>query len=174
MPASSTLVSLEDVKRWSKRLAKNNPAFTSLSQAQSAVADMLGHASWQALSRFYSQPPTTRQVVPPNSDPLFGPLLDLLNTRYPTLNAQMVEVLAIESEEIDGGIGDIQEKAREYEDQGYFREDALEKAMGDLTVKIHPPPGHTLIRVRDAKNKATLLIVSHEDYKKCMPAPTSQ
>lgn len=54
MPASASLVTFEHAKDWAKRLKKATPSFSSLSQAQEAVAKMLGHASWHALSAFYA------------------------------------------------------------------------------------------------------------------------
>ena len=178
MPASTSLVSLDHAKHWARRLAKAQPAIASLAQAQEAVAQMLGHASWHALTRFYDTPATANAVVAADTietdnprDPLFAPSLRLINTKHPGLNAQMVEVLAIETDEIEGGGSQLQETRREFEGQGYYSDDALDKAIEQLSVRIHAPPGHSMIRVRDAQDKATLVVVSHEDYRRVMPAP---
>lgn len=181
MPASNSLVTLDHAKHWAKRLAKTKPTISTLAQAHEAVAGMLGHASWHALSQFYSagDAPATEGATDANSscdnaaakDPLFAPLLALINRRYPGLNAEMVEVMAIESEDIEGGGDAIEMRKRELEDEGYFSEDALGKAIEELTVRTHAPPGHSMIRVRDGNNKATLVVVSSEDYLRAMPMP---
>lgn len=179
MPASNSLVTLGHAKHWAKRLAKTKPTISTLAQAHEAVADMLGHASWHALSQFYDAAEAAAanaNCASDNSaakDPLFAPLLALINSRYPGLNAEMVEVLAIESDDIEGGGEAIEQRKRELEDQGYFSEDALGKAIEELTVRTHAPPGHSMIRVRDGNKKATLVVVSREDYLRAMPMPKS-
>lgn len=181
MPASSNLVSLDHAKKWAKRLTKAPGNTLSLAQAQETVAHMLGHASWQALTRFYDTS-LTPQTVAENSamtqDPgqgsLFSPLLGLINARYPTLHACEVEVLAVETDEIEGGGSDLLDAFREFERDGYFPEDAVMKAVEKLSVRVHAPPGHSMIRVRDGQGKATLVIVSSDDYRRVMPDPTSR
>ena len=160
MPASAALVSLENAKDWAKRLAKHQSC--PLSQAQASVAAMLGHASWHALSQFYSRQAEAQTAPEPPAasesyEALVARQLKQINTTYPGLNAVAIEAMGMDLNETFMGYEAIVEAARANDYDGYFLEDAVSKALEDHCVESHGPPGHLLVRVRDAQGKAFLV-----------------
>lgn len=163
MPASNTLVSLDQAKDWAKRLTKTNASLTSLSASQEAIAIMLGHASWHALTAFYAP------KLPTGEDETFEEQmarnLKAINTLYPNLNAVSVEVLARETDEIDATSDELYERVRELENEGYFPEGAMDMAMKEMTTRVYAPPGHLMLRVLDAEGKAFMTVVDSNRYR---------
>lgn len=173
MPASPSVVELNQAKAWAKRLLKATPALESLSQAQEAVAKMLGHASWHALVAFYAhRKPSERDASPHtphtssrNPDDAFSGVLRLINERFPGINATVVETLAHESEEVETGQAEIIDRFFDLERSGHFPEYALEMALKESTQSVHAPPGHLMVRVRNQNNKAMMVVLGVEEYR---------
>jgi hypothetical protein len=156
MPASTQTVSFDQAKDWSRRLHKAVPALRKLSAAQAAVASMLGHADWHALTRFYQVP---TYAPDPALDPIEQELAEV-RARYPGLKAQQVEVLAIELDEIEGRPEEIIEHARQLEyDQGMFASDALEQALEQAACTVYPPPGYRFVRVIDDQDRRVMTLL---------------
>ena len=168
MPASPALVSLDHAKDWAKRLQKAVPSLSGLAQAQEAVALMLGHAHWHALTSFYAPVPIPEKAETEGDyEALYQ---SVISNRHPELGDVRVEVMAYEMTELreDGADGLIA-RAKELENDGYFQEDALAMALEENTVTSHAPPGHMLVRVRDPSDKAFWLCLSQQDL-----APTKR
>lgn len=172
MPASSTLVTLDDAKGWAKRLHKHQPDST-LAKSQEAVAAMLGHSCWHALTRFYkAQAPANPAPDPePKSssesyDEWLEETLGRINRTYPGLNATQVEVLAHETTEFEASSDELYEKMRHYDWEGYSPDAALEMAFDELAVTVKAPPGHLIMRVRTADDTAYLVTVGTSPHPK--------
>lgn len=97
-------------------------------------------------------------------DDMMQAALEAINRKYPTLNGAVVEVIAHETDELECSPSELPDKARELENEGYFSDDAFMKALEDSTVALKAPPGHFMIRVRDAKGQAYMTIQSAEEY----------
>lgn len=172
MPAQTHLVSLDHAKDWAKRLVTFPLPIDRLARAQQAVALMLGHASWHALERFHqdarqeapARAPSPLEAPPAPTDMLAG-LTAFLNRRYPGLNAEEVEELALDVDLCKGTPECIAERTRELENEGYFSEDALGKALEELTLRVRLPPGHMMVRVRQADGGTTMMLVPSEEYE---------
>lgn len=184
MPASTTTVSLDQAQDWARRLLKATPALSSLSAAQTAVATMLGHASWHALTAFYK--PSAPAASPSSKSPSgpgelicvveAGPrqsmedsmagYLAAINAKYPGLNAIQVEVLAHETDEMEFGPDELIERARQVEyDKGMGFEDALSEILEECQTRIYAPPGHMMIRVECANGRRAMTVMSAEEYR---------
>ena len=150
MPASNALVSLDHAKDWAKRLSKHQSC--PLSQAQTAVAAMLGHASWHAMCQFYSNQAATPEPVASSPaeresfDELQARQLKKINADYPGLNAVAIEAMGFDLNETFMGYEDIVERARAHEYEGYFFDDAVSKALEEQCVNSYSPPGHLFAR----------------------------
>lgn len=101
---------------------------------------------------------------PPPFDDMMQAALDTINRKYPGLNGTFVEVIAHETEELECGPDELADKVRELEDEGYFPEGAMDKALEDNTTTLKAPPGFLMIRVRDANNQAYMTVISSEEY----------
>ena len=173
MPASASLVSLDQARDWARRLHKATPAFGGLAKAQEAVAVMLGHASWHALVAFYQH----RSPAPPvrgsaKSDPLgeaMNHCLAAVNARYPGLEATCVEVIANEIEEFAADATQLMEAAYEMERaERLFFSDAISEVLEKAQITIHAPPGHVLLRVARANGQKSWVTLPSRDYAKTL------
>lgn len=176
MPASTQTVSLDQAKDWSRRLHKATPAVGKLSDAQAAVATMLGHVDWHALTRFYQAPlPVPAAILDAASqDPLEQELVEI-RARYPGLKAEQVEVLALELDEIEGRPEEIMERARELEyDEGMFSSDAMEQALQEAACTVLPPPGHRFVRVLDDQGQRVLTLLPFSTVPRPSPVQPSE
>lgn len=163
MPASNQTVSLDQAKDWARRLHKAAPGLGRLSSAQAAVAVMLGHVDWHALTRFYQDQDAT--------DPSTAPVsfsegdwehqeLEMINRMHPGLNATSVEMLAVELDEIDGSPEDIVARARELEyEERMFTADAFTQALQEASVVVRPPSGHRFVRVLDDQGRRHMVLL---------------
>ena len=172
MPASASLVRLEHAKTWAKRLLKASPALGTLSACQEAVARMLGHANWHAMEAYYSnqepgsvQPVVQAQPSPGGLDEMFEGVVNLINQRFPGVQATSVQMLAHEMEEMRAEPEEINERSRQLEDEGHFPEDALAMALKQFTTRIHAPTGYLMVRVRNIQGDSILTLMDVQEYR---------
>lgn len=168
VPASPSLVSLDHAKDWAKRLLKGAPSapIATLAHAQDAVAHMLGHASWHALSQFYRPQATAPSDGPAaDFDAWSEATLGVLNAAYPGLGAVTVESLATDTVEGELDATTLQDRARDLQNEGYFHDDAFHLAVEQLSVPVKAPPGHLLVRVRNAQGDAYLVTLDSRTYR---------
>lgn len=178
MPANASLVTLDQAKDWSKRLLKAAPALGSLSQAQQAVAAMLGHASWHALDRFYAAPawPSPAPVTPAaaeRSDPL-ARTVALLNARHPHLQATDVEVVAHAVVELNANVDELARRADELVYEGCDTQDAWCQAVEEHSRELQAPPDHLLVQTSDEHGQRRLLTVDLASYRATSPPVPSR
>lgn len=179
MPASNKIVTIENARDWARRLQKNTPALSKLSDAQKAVASMLGHASWYALNNFYknqesSQTPMVNSTAPVEKtkekasltfDEFNENALAIINERYPDLKAQSIQEMASQFEYINGDANDIINLAQEIEtNEDYSYSDSLEEALERNQVKIHMPKGNLLYRVICENGQHSFVLFTSADY----------
>ena len=149
MPASDSLVSLDHAKDWAKRLLKHQAgsSLDTLAKSQEAVAVMLGHASWHALTRFYqhqkpvSPTPSDASAESTPFDAWMKESLEQANAAYPGLQATQVEMLAHDITDCEATGDELYESMRRFEDEGYFPEAALDLAFKEAAVEVKAPPG---------------------------------
>ena len=179
MPASDSLVSLDHAKDWAKRLLKHQAgsSLDTLAKSQEAVAAMLGHASWHALTRFY-QNQVPEEAVPspgpaaevPPFDVWMKESLDQVNAAYPGLKATQVEMLGHDITECEAAGDELYEAMRRFEDEGYFPDAALDLAFKEVALEVKAPPGHLLVRVRTADQTAYMVTLKSQPK----PAPSQK
>lgn len=167
MPATHDTVSLDQAKDWARRLHKNTPSIGKLSDAQKAVASMLGHADWHALGRFYEN----NQDGPRPDDKVGDDELRRINKLYPGIKAATVEVLAIEFDELDRTVDEIMARSYEIESEGAFTRDAIEEALEESVSIVRPPPGHIFVRVVDENGRRVMTLLPSRPAPKVAPKP---
>lgn len=169
MPASASLVTLDHAKDWAKRLKASSSAFATLSEAQKAVATMLGHASWHALIAFYGRQSSFQEVPSKHpaldSESPFPGVLSLINSRFPGIDAVEVEVLACETDEIETDADTLVDRIADLDGEGYFPETAIQAALKEMTQTVYAPPGFMMVRVRGSSGKAFQVLVGVKDYQ---------
>jgi hypothetical protein len=172
MPASVNLVSLDHAKDWAKRLLKHGQGVHTLAQAHAAVAVMLGHASWHALDRHYANqaapPPLVAPTQPLTFDESMVALCEIVNQKYPAIQATRVVEMARELDLLEKMPAEIAEEAQEKYRDGYFMFDAVHETLKAASKSVHSPMGHMLIRVQDAAEKSTLVLVSSEEFGRAL------
>lgn len=175
MPASPSLVTLDQAKDWAKRLAKSKLTVATQAQALEAVAVMLGHASWHALDRYYknatpvespaSAPDPATEAEPDIPfDKAMERLTAFINGKYPGLKATSVIELAREADLWSGDTHSLRDRIRELEDDGYFPEAALDIAMGEQTSNVCFPPTHLMIRVAQEEGPSMVVLLHADEY----------
>jgi hypothetical protein len=173
MPAQPHLVSLAQAKAWAKRLLKGTPALTSLAQAQTAVATMLGHASWHALTQYYQaatpEPTVPSAAVPPPVKPSFdegvAALKATLQAAYPGLAITHVVEMARDLDLLDISPTDLADEIQAtYRQTGESIEQVVKESLRPHTVEIHVPPSHIFVRVQTASGQDVLTLVSAAAY----------
>lgn len=159
MPASPSTVSHVQAKDWAKRLHKAAPALGSLTAAQAALAQMLGHASWHALDRFYANCEEVNDSAQAEADP-FKETIEQANALYPGLDAKEIEVLAVELDDLDCSASELVERAQEIErESGMFTDDAYAQALEECVHPVLPPPNHRFVRVINGAGKRVLTLL---------------
>lgn len=166
MPATPDLVTLDHAKKWAKRLLKNTPTFRQLAQAQMAVAVMLGHASWHALTQNYKAAPASCGPAPSEAlsvqaqaDAIVQDTLDRLNRHYPGLDALEVQVMAHDLTLLATDEYDLSERMRQLCYDGEDVHSAAHEALTKATMDVVAPPGHMLVQVRTAHHEAVLTLL---------------
>lgn len=164
MPFASPSVTFAHAKDWAKRLKKASPAFEKLSQAQEAVAKMLGHASWHALTAFYENqtPPAVPSPVDPSHP--FADVLELVNAKFPGVNAVDLRVLGYEADEINTDPHALADRILYLDREGYLPEYAAKTVLEEMTCTVHAPPGFIMAGVLDANGKAFQVLLETKDY----------
>lgn len=158
MPVSPHQVPLDTAKTWAKRLHRalqDGAAPSSLSSCQTVLAQMLGHADWHALHEATKSAPMPAGI-PPKEAPqpdfqgpdMWSDYLTHINAQYPGLNAIGLEMLGRDLEVCHGTSLELHERARELENEGFFPEDAVDKAMSEMVQTLDAPPGFSVARVR--------------------------
>lgn len=182
MPATSALVSLDHAKDWAKRLVKHGQSVRTLAQAQEAVAVMLGHASWHALSRHYQQPPAppvlaTAALSQEEQRP-FDEAMEVLcasvNRLYPGLNATGVVEMARDLDVFGGMVAQAAQDIGRLTYDGYATEDAVKEVLGEEVSEVSAPPGHVLLRMMLADETCALVVVTSEIFGQALHKPPAK
>ena len=160
MPVAPSLVSIDHAKRWAKRLLthveKHGP-LRQLSQAQEAIATVLGHASWHAMAA--AQAASTEREPPRTFDESMVRLCEEINTLHPDLHAVEVIEMAHDLDLCSNMPDEIADKVREAPNHGEWVGSAVVQAVEEATVTVKAPPGHLWVRVLTETKQSVLVMV---------------
>lgn len=83
----------------------------------------------------------------------------LISEQFPAYTPWAIECLSVELSELDVTAHELRACVEDFEEQGYFPEDALDKALDDNLIHVQPPKDHMFIRVTKEGELPVLLLL---------------
>jgi len=154
---------MDQAKDWAKRLLKHG-SFKQLSAAQNAVAVMLGHASWHALSKAPPSSPAMpaspkgAEPAAPDTRPLWDQLEDIINARHPGLGGGSLVGMARDLDLLQDTPAALAYTIETHHDAGALLDEAVAEALEGATQRIVPPPGHIFVQMETAKGRILITL----------------